>query len=366
MTALEVLIDETAAGLGLDPVEFRRRNLLANGRRTMLGNVISGYVRSAEVLDRLAAKPLWTGARRREGAPRGGVAGQALRRRPRLPDHGIRRGLRPGLCAGRDRSRRPHHALLAGGRDRHRHRHRARRPRRREARDRRGRGEARRPRCVGRARPHRAGRSVLDHRRAPARGGEGPALGARRPPGHHRLQRRPCPHRGRGRGGQHHPPLRPLSGGDGDLVRQGRGRSASTSASRTSASSTAGSPPAASSRWRSPKSPPRRTRWASSPRRWSTATTAGPGRPPSSTCPTAATRAPSTRSRCRYGSGAPADRKALMTIDGWHRFDRVSVDFPPVVLAADRRRLRQRGRHHRRRRDRPEERRRHHPRSRHR
>ncbi len=61
MTALEVLIDETAAGLGLDPVEFRRRNLLANGRRTMLGNVISGYVRSAEVLDRLAAKPLWAG-----------------------------------------------------------------------------------------------------------------------------------------------------------------------------------------------------------------------------------------------------------------------------------------------------------------
>lgn len=59
MTALEVLVDETAANLGLDPVEFRRRNLLANGRKTMLGNVISGYVRSAEVLDRLAEKPLW-------------------------------------------------------------------------------------------------------------------------------------------------------------------------------------------------------------------------------------------------------------------------------------------------------------------
>jgi CO/xanthine dehydrogenase Mo-binding subunit len=60
MTALEVLVDETAASLGLDPVDFRRRNLLANGRKTMLGNVISGYVRSAEVLDRLAAKPVWT------------------------------------------------------------------------------------------------------------------------------------------------------------------------------------------------------------------------------------------------------------------------------------------------------------------
>jgi CO/xanthine dehydrogenase Mo-binding subunit len=60
MTALEALIDETAAALALDPVEFRRRNLLANGRKTMMGNVISGHVRCAEVLDRLAAKPVWT------------------------------------------------------------------------------------------------------------------------------------------------------------------------------------------------------------------------------------------------------------------------------------------------------------------
>ena len=60
MTALEVLIDETAATLALDPVEFRRRNLLANGRKTMMGNAITGNVRCAEVLDRLAAKPLWT------------------------------------------------------------------------------------------------------------------------------------------------------------------------------------------------------------------------------------------------------------------------------------------------------------------
>ena len=60
MTALEVLIDETAATLALDPVEFRRRNLLANGRKTMMGNAISGHVRCAEVLERLAAKPVWT------------------------------------------------------------------------------------------------------------------------------------------------------------------------------------------------------------------------------------------------------------------------------------------------------------------
>ena len=60
MTALEVLVDETAAALALDPVEFRRRNLLANGRKTMMGNAITGHVRCAEVLERLAAKPLWT------------------------------------------------------------------------------------------------------------------------------------------------------------------------------------------------------------------------------------------------------------------------------------------------------------------
>ncbi|MGD9921453.1 MAG: xanthine dehydrogenase family protein molybdopterin-binding subunit [Pseudorhodoplanes sp.] len=59
MTALEVLIDETAATLALDPVEFRRRNILQDGRKTMLGNAVTGHVRCAEVLDRLAAKPLW-------------------------------------------------------------------------------------------------------------------------------------------------------------------------------------------------------------------------------------------------------------------------------------------------------------------
>ncbi len=59
MTALEVLIDETAAALKLDPVEFRRRNLLPNGGRTMLGNAITGHVRCAEVLERLATKPVW-------------------------------------------------------------------------------------------------------------------------------------------------------------------------------------------------------------------------------------------------------------------------------------------------------------------
>ena len=61
MTALEVMIDEAAASLGRDPIAFRKANLLATGGKTMVGNVISGELRSGEVLDRLAAQPIWTG-----------------------------------------------------------------------------------------------------------------------------------------------------------------------------------------------------------------------------------------------------------------------------------------------------------------
>jgi CO/xanthine dehydrogenase Mo-binding subunit len=61
MTALEVMIDEAAASLGRDPIAFRRANLLATGGKTMVGNVVSGDLRSGEVLDRLAAQPIWTG-----------------------------------------------------------------------------------------------------------------------------------------------------------------------------------------------------------------------------------------------------------------------------------------------------------------
>jgi CO/xanthine dehydrogenase Mo-binding subunit len=61
MTALEVMIDEAAARLGQDPVAFRKTNLLKTGGKTMVGNVVSGFLRSGEVLDRLASKPVWTG-----------------------------------------------------------------------------------------------------------------------------------------------------------------------------------------------------------------------------------------------------------------------------------------------------------------
>ena len=44
MTALEVMIDEAAASLGLDPVAFRKANLLKTGGKTMVGNVVSGVI----------------------------------------------------------------------------------------------------------------------------------------------------------------------------------------------------------------------------------------------------------------------------------------------------------------------------------
>jgi CO/xanthine dehydrogenase Mo-binding subunit len=59
MTALEVLIDEAASALPLDPIEFRRRNALKPNGRTMTGNPYSVSVRTAEILDKLEKHPIW-------------------------------------------------------------------------------------------------------------------------------------------------------------------------------------------------------------------------------------------------------------------------------------------------------------------
>ena len=59
MTALEVLIDEAAAALPLDPIEFRRRNALKPNGRTMTGNPYSVSVRTPEILDKLEKHPIW-------------------------------------------------------------------------------------------------------------------------------------------------------------------------------------------------------------------------------------------------------------------------------------------------------------------
>src|ERR1700719_1490863 len=59
MTALEVLIDEAAAALPLDPIEFRRRNALKTGGKTMTGTHYSVSVRTPEILDKLEMHSIW-------------------------------------------------------------------------------------------------------------------------------------------------------------------------------------------------------------------------------------------------------------------------------------------------------------------
>jgi CO/xanthine dehydrogenase Mo-binding subunit len=59
MTAIEVLIDEVATTLPLNPIEFRRRNALNQNGRTMMGNRYTVSVRAAEVLDKLEMHPIW-------------------------------------------------------------------------------------------------------------------------------------------------------------------------------------------------------------------------------------------------------------------------------------------------------------------
>jgi CO/xanthine dehydrogenase Mo-binding subunit len=59
MTALEVLIDEAAAALPMNPIEFRRRNALKQNGRTMMGNSYIVSVRTPEILDKLEMHPIW-------------------------------------------------------------------------------------------------------------------------------------------------------------------------------------------------------------------------------------------------------------------------------------------------------------------
>jgi CO/xanthine dehydrogenase Mo-binding subunit len=59
MTALEVLIDEAAQALRLDPIAFRSRNALPTNGKTMTGNPLVGITRTNEVLDKLSQHPIW-------------------------------------------------------------------------------------------------------------------------------------------------------------------------------------------------------------------------------------------------------------------------------------------------------------------
>jgi CO/xanthine dehydrogenase Mo-binding subunit len=59
MTALEVLVDEICTALPLDPIEFRRRNAIKPGERTLTGNTYDDSIRTPEILDKLEQHVIW-------------------------------------------------------------------------------------------------------------------------------------------------------------------------------------------------------------------------------------------------------------------------------------------------------------------
>ena len=121
MTALEVLIDEAAAALPLDPIEFRRRNALKSGGRIMTGNTYSVSVRTPEILDKIEQHPIWQQRSAGESARAAGRSRRRHRRRLRHQELRQRRGLCAELggnrCAGPDRH--PLRSCRYGQRHRH-------------------------------------------------------------------------------------------------------------------------------------------------------------------------------------------------------------------------------------------------------
>ena len=84
MTALEVMVDEICAALPLDPIEFRRRNALQAGWRTMAGNPYLASVRTPEILDKLEQHPIWRErAQEKARAPSGILVGTGVACAPR-------------------------------------------------------------------------------------------------------------------------------------------------------------------------------------------------------------------------------------------------------------------------------------------
>ncbi|MCX5591855.1 xanthine dehydrogenase family protein molybdopterin-binding subunit [Alcaligenes endophyticus] len=60
MTITEVMVDEIAQELAIDPIELRRRNALREGWQNTQGGVQAGDPRIIEMLDLAARHPLWT------------------------------------------------------------------------------------------------------------------------------------------------------------------------------------------------------------------------------------------------------------------------------------------------------------------
>ena len=152
MTALEVLIDEAAAALPLDPIEFRRRNALKTGGRTMTGNPYSVSVRTPEILDKLEKHPIWQ--QRAQEKARAQQAGMLVGTGVACVTKDYGTGADCSLGRVEIDPRRPDRDPLRSCRDGQRHRHRARQP---------GGGPSRRRRrrSHGRASRHLSTRSAL-------------------------------------------------------------------------------------------------------------------------------------------------------------------------------------------------------------
>src|SRR5712691_7410386 len=68
LAATELMVDELAAALGLDPIEFRLRNVLKTGMKNAQGAVPDGTQRAETVLEKAGAHALWTGRAARKQA----------------------------------------------------------------------------------------------------------------------------------------------------------------------------------------------------------------------------------------------------------------------------------------------------------
>lgn len=60
MAATEMAVDEIAAQLGVDPIDFRIKNALRSGMKNSQGAIPAGAIRVDDVLERAKAHPLWT------------------------------------------------------------------------------------------------------------------------------------------------------------------------------------------------------------------------------------------------------------------------------------------------------------------
>ncbi len=61
MTATEMMVDEVAQEIGIDPIELRLRNVFRSGMKNSQGAVPAGALRNEEILRKAATHPLWLG-----------------------------------------------------------------------------------------------------------------------------------------------------------------------------------------------------------------------------------------------------------------------------------------------------------------